>query len=489
MDYLNLVSGTDIRGTAIGENAVLTVDAACDIASAFLCKLAVERPTIAIGRDSRITGEKLASAVMERLAKMGARVLSVGLCSTPSMFMMTKLAGCDGAIMLTASHHPYDKNGMKFFTPEGGISSKELKAMTARAGEGNFGFKAGGVIESGDYLELYCEHIRNIIKDGLGENGLDNFKIVVDAGNGAAGFYATRILQPLGADVSASQFLEPDGMFPNHQPNPENATAMASISARVKESGADLGIIFDTDGDRCAIVTSDGAEINRNRLIALISAMILEKDKGAYIVTDSVTSDGLAEFIKQKGGVHVRYKRGYKNVIDYAKKLCDEGKYAPLAIETSGHAAMKENFFLDDGAYLVTLLLIRSAILKKQGKSLSDLISDLREPVESAEVRLPLIGEDWKANADAIIEKVKSATENSPKFSHAPDNYEGIRVNVKESKGWFLIRKSVHDPIMPVNAESDIAGGAKGILSALCEILVEFASVLDLAPLKKYLEK
>ena len=236
-----------------------------------------------------------------------------------------------------------------------------------------------------------------------------------------------------------------------------------------------MGIIFDTDGDRCAIVTSDGAEINRNRLIALISAMILEKDKGAYIVTDSVTSDGLAEFISDMGGVHIRYKRGYKNVIDYAKKLCDEGKYAPLAIETSGHAAMKENYFLDDGAYLVTLL--------------SDIISNLREPVESAEVRLPLIGEDWKINADAIIEKVKSATENSPKFSHAPDNYEGIRVNVKDSKGWFLIRKSVHDPIMPVNAESDMPNGAKGILNALYEILGEFAEVLDLSPLKKYLEK
>jgi len=391
--------------------------------------------------------------------------------------------------MLTASHHPYDKNGMKFFTPNGGISSKELKAIVARAGEGNFATADGGNIIEGDYLSLYCEHIKNIIKSGLGDDGLKNFKIVVDAGNGAAGFYATKILQPLGADVSASQFLEPDGMFPNHQPNPENAVAMASISGRVKESGADLGIIFDTDGDRCAIVTSDGVEINRNRLIALISAIILEENKGAYIVTDSVTSDGLAQFIKNKGGVHIRYKRGYKNVIDYAKKLCDECKYAPLAIETSGHAAMKENYFLDDGAYLVTLLLIRSAILKKQGKSLSDIISELKEPLDAAEVRLPLLGDDWKMNADKVIERVKEATCNVNGFTHAPDNHEGIRVNLDDGKGWFLIRKSVHDPIMPVNAESDLGRGCKEILEKLYQILIEFQNVLDLSPLKKYLGK
>ncbi len=487
MDYTSLISGTDIRGTAIGENAVLTAKAASDIAAAFLLKLGVDKPTVAVGRDSRISGEALAEAVIDALKNMGATVYSVGLCSTPSMFMMTKLADCDGAIMLTASHHPYDKNGMKFFTPEGGISSKELKAIVQRAGEGDFPQKEGGRVCKDDYLSLYCAHMRDIIKAELGEDGLRNFKIAVDAGNGAAGFYATRILQPLGADVSSSQFLEPDGMFPNHQPNPENPVAMESISKRVRESGADLGIIFDTDGDRCAIVTSDGAEINRNRLIALISSIILEEHKGAYIVTDSVTSDGLAQFIKDRGGVHIRYKRGYKNVIDYAKKLCDEGKYAPLAIETSGHAAMKENYFLDDGAYLVTLLLVKSARLKKEGKSLSDLILSLREPQDAAEVRLPLIGEEWKTNADAIIEAVKNATASSERFVHAPDNHEGIRVNIPELRGWFLIRKSVHDPIMPVNAESEIEGGCKGILNELYGILSAFERELELTPIKKYL--
>lgn len=484
-DYSQLISGTDIRGVALGENAALTEASVGDLSAGFLSLLGKDNAVIAVGRDSRVTGEALAAAAIQRLKSLGATVLDAGMCSTPSMFMMTRLAGCDGAIMITASHHSYEKNGMKFFTPEGGISGAELKEIVFLAQNAEFDEREGGEVIKDDYLALYCDYIKDKFIFELGDNGLKDFKIAVDAGNGAAGFYATRILQPLGADISSSQFLEPDGMFPNHQPNPENEDAMKSISRRVKECGADLGVIFDTDGDRCAIVTSDGTEINRNRLIALISAIILEDNKGAYIVTDSVTSDGLTEFILKKGGVHIRYKRGYKNVIDYAVKLCGEGKQAPLAIETSGHAAMGENYFLDDGAYLVTLLIIKSAQLKKEGKSLTDLIKDLREPLESEEVRLPLTGENWKNDAEDIIGYVAEKTASDGRFRHAPDNYEGIRVNLDGEEGWFLIRKSVHDPIMPVNAESDKKGGCKRILAALYEILSPMSGRIDLEPLKK----
>lgn len=132
------------------------------------------------------------------------------------------------------------------------------------------------------------------------EHPLKGFHIVVDAGNGAGGFYATDVLAPLGADISGSQFLEPDGMFPNHIPNPENAAAMESVCRATVRAKADLGVIFDTDVDRGGAVDSKGDELNRNRLVAIASAIALEGNEGGTIVTDSITSSGLKEYIEKR---------------------------------------------------------------------------------------------------------------------------------------------------------------------------------------------
>lgn len=320
------------------------------------------------------------------------------------------------------------------------------------------------------------------------EKPLSGKRIVVDAGNGAGGFYTDLVLKPLGADTSGSQFLEPDGNFPGHIPNPENEEAMQSVCKAVVKNKADLGIIFDTDVDRAGAVSPDGEEINRNRLIALISAILLEEQKGAYIVTDSVTSDGLAAFIAKKGGVHRRFKRGYKNVINESKRLNAEGKYSPLAIETSGHAALKENYFLDDGAYLVTKLLISLARLTKEGKNLLDLIKDLPEPKEATEVRLKFETPDFKAAGKDVISDLTVTAIEKPYLSLAPDNCEGVRINFDKShgNGWALVRMSLHEPILPINAESNEQGGLKKILNELYKNLKNYP-FLNTENLKKSL--
>ena len=141
---------------------------------------------------------------------------------------------------------------------------------------------------------------------------LSGLRIIVDAGNGSGGFFATSVLAPLGANVNGSRFLDPDGTFPNHIPNPEHPSAMASGAEAVIESQADLGIVFDTDVDRSAIVDRSGREINSNRFIALMSSIVLRDHPGSTIVTDSVTSNGLSLFIQKLGGKHLRFKRGYK---------------------------------------------------------------------------------------------------------------------------------------------------------------------------------
>lgn len=481
MDLKQLKSGTDVRGTALGgygSEVNLTKEAVHAIVDAFGFWLQgrVSGKTVAVGCDSRLSSPAIKSIAANSLSDAGYTVLDCGLCSTPSMFMMTQFAStkASASIMVTASHHPCDKNGLKFFLPSGGLEGSQIEEILALASRGEkLNAQQKGEIKKGDYMAHYCEFLTGLVQRECGEEKpLEGMKIVVDAGNGAGAFYVERVLNPLGADTTGSQFLEPDGNFPNHIPNPENRDAMASIARATLNAKADLGIIFDTDVDRAAIVDSSGKEINRNTLIALISAIILKQQPGATIVTDSVTSDGLKEFIESRGGVHHRFKRGYKNVIDEAIRLCNEGVNAPLAIETSGHAALKENYFLDDGAYLVTRIIIEAVKLRREGKPLLSLIDGLKSAREEKEVRLSFKTENWKKLGNFIIENLKKLKD--PRLVVAPDNYEGARVSVPRLKGWFLVRMSVHDPIMPVNIESDVEGGAEAIAAILREYLKAF---------------
>ena len=251
---------------------------------------------------------------------------------------------------------------------------------------------------------------------------------------------------------------------------------MESITQAVIENKADLGIIFDTDVDRAGAVLSDGSELNRNRIIAMLSAILLREHPGTTIVTDSITSTGLAEFIAEKGGIHHRFKRGYRNVINESIKLNSNGQDSQLAIETSGHGALKENYFLDDGAYLVTKLLIELARGKKQGYTLSSLISTLKEPKESVEFRMNILLDDFKPYGLKVIEDLTEYAKEQDGWSIAPSNYEGIRVNLDENhgNGWFLLRMSLHDPLLPLNVESDDIGGAKIIASELAEFIKNY---------------
>lgn len=481
MDLKQLKSGTDVRGTALGgygSEVNLTKEAVRAIVDAFGFWLQgrVSGKTVAVGCDSRLSSPAIKSIAANSLSDAGYTVLDCGLCSTPSMFMMTQFAStkASASIMVTASHHPCDKNGLKFFLPSGGLEGSQIEEILTLASRGEkLNAQQKGEIKKGDYMAHYCEFLTGLVQRECGEEKpLEGMKIVVDAGNGAGAFYVERVLNPLGADTAGSQFLEPDGNFPNHIPNPENRDAMASIARATLKAKADLGIIFDTDVDRAAIVDSSGKEINRNTLIALISAIILKQQPGATIVTDSVTSDGLKEFIESRGGVHHRFKRGYKNVIDEAIRLCNEGVNAPLAIETSGHAALKENYFLDDGAYLVTRIIIEAVKLRREGKPLLSLIDGLKSAREEKEVRLSFKTENWKELGNFIIENLKKLKD--PRLVVAPDNYEGARVSVPRLKGWFLVRMSVHDPIMPVNIESDVEGGAEAIAAILREYLKAF---------------
>lgn len=487
MDYSSLKSGTDIRGIATslgGKEVNLTSEAVYDITAAFVVwyinkfEKSPNELLFAVGHDSRITGEEISSNVRKALINAGVNVLDFGLCSTPAMFMSTIDLRTDAAIEITASHHPFDRNGLKFFTREGGLDGSDISEIVKLANNGEeIICNCAGTVANINFMSLYAGRLRRMICEAVGKSEKDlplkGYKIVVDAGNGVGGFYARDVLAKLGADIEGSKFLEPDGMFPNHIPNPEDKTAMKSICDAVKESGADLGLIFDTDVDRAGCVDKFGKEINRNRLIALAAYISSKGKENAYIVTDSVTSDGLKDFLQNElGCTHYRYRRGYKNVINKAIELTNEGKECPLAIETSGHAALKENFFLDDGAYLVTKIVIELAL----GTDINAIVDKVKMPAEEKEVRFDIKTPDFKAYGEKIIKDLEQFTLNNPeKYTVADDNREGIRVSTES--GWFLLRLSVHDPVMPMNFENEKTGGINKDIEGLKDF---FASYTEL---------
>lgn len=488
-DWKQFKSGTDIRGVAsegaAGQEINLTDEAVAAMTNGFilwLCKKTgkkADKLKVACGRDSRISGPRMIKTVTNTLKEAGIEVLDCGLASTPSMFMTTVDLACDGAVQITASHHPFHRNGLKFFVRQGGLEGSDIEEILlfAQNGETPDQSENGRIIPS-DYMKDYAKRLRGMICKEVNaqdyEQPLKGFHIVVDAGNGAGGFYARDVLEPLGADTSGSQFLEPDGMFPNHVPNPEDETAMQSVCKAVIDAKADLGVIFDTDVDRGGAVDSTGKEINRNRLVAIASAIALEGNEGGTVVTDSITSSGLKEFIEQAlGGVHCRFKRGYKNVINEAQRLNEQGINCPLAIETSGHAAMRENYFLDDGAYLCTKIIIKMAQLRQEGKRLEELAAALKEPAESREIRIKITEHDFKAAGMKILSELEAYASAQDGWHVAQDSKEGVRVSFDkpDGDGWFLLRLSVHDPIMPLNIESDSIGGVSKILEKISVFL------------------
>lgn len=518
-NYLHLQNGSDIRGVACegieGEPISLTPEAARYIGFAFAKMIAdktgknISDVKISVGRDSRISGPMILKAFAEGVVFGGANVLDCGLSTTPAMFMSViyEETACDGSCMCTASHLPFNRNGLKLFSKDGGFEKSDITTLLTLAAsdevvselsdlKASYNLEASGnpLVSPAKYsvfnlIDLYSESLRRIIKDGVYstddfEHPLKGLHIVVDAGNGSGGFFASKVLEPLGADISGSQFLEPDGYFPNHIPNPENKEAMAAICRATVSSKADMGIIFDTDVDRMSAVFSDGSPINRDACIALASAIIAPSHKEATVVTDSVTSDRLTDFLENSLGLkHLPFKRGYKNVINKCKELNADNIDCPLAMETSGHGCMKENHYMDDGSYLAVKFITALA----KNKNLPLLIKDFKMKFSDKEVRFKIKDNNFAAYGEKVLEAFKK--EAVSKNYTLPVVFEGVRISFAKGSlsdafkgGWIVLRASLHDPVMVLNMEAENDCDLKLIAGAVKDMLIPFKS-LDISAL------
>ncbi|KAL6189967.1 hypothetical protein ACLB2K_036368 [Fragaria x ananassa] len=508
-----LQNGSDVRGVALegekGRSVDLTPPAVEAIAESFgewvvngLEKQRgqpVENVKVSLGRDPRISGPSLSVAVFSGLARAGCLVFDMGLATTPACFMSTILPPFfyDASIMMTASHLPYTRNGLKFFTKRGGLTSPEVEEICDKSARkyANRLTKLSSVLRIPpsrvDFMSSYSEHLRIIIKERVNhplhyDTPLQGFQIIVNAGNGSGGFFTWDVLDKLGADTFGSLHLKPDGMFPNHIPNPEDKVAMTLTRAAVLENSADLGI----------------------------------EHPGTTIVTDARTSMALTRFITNRGGHHCLYRVGYRNVIDKGVQLNKDGIETHLMMETSGHGALRENFFLDDGAYMVVKIIIEMVRMKLAGsdEGIGSIINDLEEPEESVELRMNVVSEPRYAKQKAIeaIETFRQYIEegriegweldtcgdcwvsegclvDSNETSAAAVDAHMYRVKVSDEvhgqHGWVFIRQSIHNPNIAVNMQSSVPGSCQTMTRVLRDrflIASEMDRILDMTEIDKY---
>ncbi|KAL9246280.1 hypothetical protein vseg_019836 [Gypsophila vaccaria] len=545
-----LQNGSDVRGVALegekGRSVDFTPPAVEAIAESFgewvIEKVKGENVgqgkaevKVSLGRDPRISGAVLSAAVFAGLSRAGCVVFDMGLATTPACFMSTMLTpfDYDGSIMMTASHLPFTRNGLKFFTKSGGLTSLVVEELCDRAGrkyanrQAKVSFALNKPPTKVNFMSVYAKHLRDIIMERVNhpthyETPLKGFQIIVNAGNGSGGFFTWDVLDKLGADTFGSLHLTPDGMFPNHIPNPEDKIAMTLTRNAVLENNADLGIVFDTDVDRSGVVDDKGRVINGDKLIALMSAIVLKEHPGTTIVTDARTSIALSQFIARRGGRHCLYRVGYRNVIDKGVQLNEDGIETHLMMETSGHGALKENYFLDDGAYMTVKIIIEMVRMRLSSASdrIGNLIEELEEPLESVELRMNVIAEPRYAKAKAIevVESFRSYVEDGKIVGWELDSCgdcwigEGClvdlndnptsidahmyRVKVVDEKhgehGWIHLRQSVHNPNIAVNMQSSMAGGCQLMARVLKDKFLMasgLAKFLDLTDVERYTGK
>ena len=311
-DLMKLQSGSDIIGVTLegvsGMAVDLTEEVAGRICGAFSYWLGfkvVKNPfdlRICVGNDGRLSAEELKSGLLKGITMFGAEAYDAGLASTPAMFMSTALPQMDfdGAIMITAGNQPWNMNGFKFFSREGGLNEEDVTDILKLAQKYVF---VGEYYEDrpANAQQMCSAYLRQRLSLGLRSvpGGLRGMHIVVDAGNGAGGFFAKEVLEPMGADISGSLYLEPDGKYPNHQPDPEDPAVIAAVGKAVADNKADLGLIFDADVDRVAVIGPDGSKLPTDACSALEESLAAEGcPGGAFLAVQIVIN---AAQLKQQG--------------------------------------------------------------------------------------------------------------------------------------------------------------------------------------------
>ncbi len=327
----------DIRGVV---PSTVTEQVAEAIGKAFGTVARLEGETsVAVGRDGRLSGPALSTALVRGLVAAGLDVIDVGMVTTPMLYFAASTL-CASGIQVTGSHNPKDYNGFKMVMRGRAIYGEEIQNLRRMMEAENWSLKSGGGVRNINVEAPYQARILSDIKLAR------PMKIVVDCGNGIAGASAPAIFRAIGCEV-IELFSEVDGNFPNHHPDPSKPENLADLMAALKNSDAELGLAFDGDGDRLGIVTKQGNNIYPDRQMILFARDVLSRVPGGTIIFDVKCSQRLAPAIADAGGTPMMYKTGH-SLIKARMKEVD----SPLGGEMSGHIFFKERWFgFDDGTY------------------------------------------------------------------------------------------------------------------------------------------
>ena len=390
----------------------------------------LQAKSLVVSRDMRASSKPLTEALTRGILSAGCNVLDVGLLSTDANYFAIAKSGRDGGIQVTASHNPAEYNGFKIsreqaipMSYETGLAEIEHLALGAQPEPA----EKRGQLEQQDVLGDYAEHVLSF----AGE--MKPLRVVIDAANGMAGKILPPILKRLPLQVTRMYF-ELDGTFPNHEANPLKPENLVALQQAVCAEGADLGVAFDGDADRCILVDEKGDAVACDLLTALLAGELLDQYGPAAVVYDIRSSRVVAEEVRKHGGTPIRERVGHS----FMKATMREHD-AVMGGELSGHFYWRDNFFADSGA--ITMVHVLN-ILSREGKPLSELLAPLQRYHATGEVNFDV------ADKAAVIEKLAAA------FSDGKQNrLDGLTVEYDE--WWFNLRPSNTEPKLRLNLEAN----------------------------------
>jgi phosphomannomutase len=393
-----------------------------------------DRLKVVCGYDARLSGPRFQKACIEGLLASGVDVVNIGMVPTPVMYFAVKYLDVDGGCSVTASHNPAEYNGFKCRKLIGNglnapLTSEDIQELYRLSSSGEFR-EGKGEYSDHPVTDEYADYIVDNVKVKR------PLKVVIDPGNGATGPTAMKIYQALGCDVTGI-YVEPDGNFPHHLPNPLKEEFVQDLIAEVKKQGADVGIGIDGDGDRLGVIANDGTIVWPDMYMILYARKALKRKPGADIIFDVKCSLALSEDIEAHGGVPVMWRTGYTNV--FAKRL-ETG--APFAGEFSGHIFFDDPIIdFDDGVYAGAKLL---EALGDGEATIEERLADAPHYWSTAEGRTD-VGEEMKFG---LIDRLKARFEKE----YEVITLDGMRVVFPT--GWALVRASNTEPAITYRVES-----------------------------------
>ena len=418
----------DIRGIVPEQINEFSIKA---IASAIARKCSDERVNeLALGRDGRLSGEKILKLLSKELQSLGINIVNVGEVTSPLLYFAAKKLNSKSGVMITGSHNPKNYNGFKIVINDMPVSGIEMLDLTSKKlNPKDIGFE----IMKEDLMDEYIEEVVS-----QASKNSKKIKVVVDCGNGSAGEIAPKLMRALGHEV-VELFCEIDGNFPNHHPDPGKVENLQDLIEIVKKEEADLGIAFDGDGDRLGVVSNLGEIIYPDQLMMIFSRAVLKNSKRKEIVFDVKCTNLLAEIITEAGGIPIMSPTGHFHIKNTLKKTS-----APLAGEMSGHIFFNDQWYgFDDGHYSAFRLI---EVIKDSTSSLSTIFDQLPKAYSTPEVNI-------NVDEQKKFKIVKDFVSQSNFGEGEKITIDGLRVNFND--GWGLLRASNTTPKLVLRFEAN----------------------------------